>query len=106
MENSHDSPHLKNRCSEKLLFSHMQVLILDCGTASPLMSRAWEGPYQGHMFQGPSLPREGGDFQASTHPTPQRPQGATLAQLLRPNLIVICQMISFFLIYLFILIGG
>ena len=85
----------------------MQVLILDCGTTSPLLSRAREGPYQGHVLQGPSLPGEGGDFQASTHPTPLWPWGATLAQLLKPNLILrICQMTSFFFIYLFILIGG
>ena len=85
----------------------MQVLSPDYGTASPFMSRAQEGPYQGHMFQGPSLPREGGDFQASMHPTPLWPRGATLAQLLRPNLILrICQMTSFLKIYLFILIGG
>ena len=78
----------------------MQVLILDCGTTSPLLPRAREGPYQGYVLQGPSLPREGGDFQASMHPTPW---GATLAQLLKPNLILrICQMTSFFLFtYLF-----
>lgn len=43
----------------------------DCGTASPLMSCAWEGPYQGHMSPGTFSSGNGrGLRQHTPHPTP------------------------------------